>query len=394
MTNNLVIISLLTLVLNAHAIKMQAACDDGNSVTIGAVGDFLMHEPFQRKAENRQSFIPLWERWLPYTQGVDIMYGNLETPTAPGLDRQGKLVSIKDNKIRFDNIVYTSYALFNLHPQLNDDIKKSGWDIVSTANNHALDRGDKGIEKTIDELNRAGLNYVGTRKKDGNFETEGYRVIEKNGISTAWIACTAIYNIADPNNLMVGCEKNASFILGLINHLKNKVDAVVVTPHWGDEMANVNNFQRRFGRQLVEAGATAVIGAHPHVLQPMEKVITQDGREALIAYSLGNFLGFHPHINQKTTMLLFVNLVKNGRGTFIRDVQYMPALIRNRTGNLNDVEILPINRKGQLIDAAELPIERGQNFGSAAITRLLTLFPEENMVEYGTKLDFMRACRR
>ncbi len=380
--------------LIANAFQMQAACERGPDITIGAVGDFLMHEPFQRKAENNQSFIPLWKKWLQYTQTVDIMYGNLETPTARGLDRQSKEVAgFDDSRVRFDNRVFTSYALFNLHPQLVDDIKESGWDIVSTANNHALDRGDRGVEKTIDELNRAGLSYIGTRKRSGSFENEGYRLIEKNGITTAWIACTAVYNSADPNNLLMGCEKNATLILNLVKQLKTKIDAIIVTPHWGDEMAPVNDFQRRFGRALVEAGATAVIGAHPHVLQPIERVVTQDGRETIIAYSMGNFLGFHPHINQKTTAMLFVNLVKTSSGTKIRDIQYMPALIRNRTGNLNDVEVLPINRNGQLIDSKELPSERGQNYGELAIKRMLSLFPAENMVEYGAQLDFARMCR-
>jgi hypothetical protein len=396
MKNILIFFLALYLTKSAQAteLKMQAACDNGQSITIGAVGDFLMHEPFQRKAANYHSFIPLWKKWLPYTQGSDIMYGNLETPTAPGLDRQGHETSEPNSAVRFDNVIYTSYELFNLHPQLVSDIKKSGWSIVSTANNHALDRGDRGVEKTIDELNRAGLTYVGTRKKDGNFENEGYRIIEKNGISTAWIACTAIYNIRDTNNLLLGCEKNAALILNLIKSLKNKVDAIIVTPHWGEEMADVNAFQKRFGHELVEAGATAVIGAHPHVLQPLEKVITRDGRETIIAYSMGNFLGFHPHINQKATMMLFVNLVKTAGITKIRDVQYMPALIRNRTGDLNDVQVLPINRNGQLIGENEVAAERGQNYGQAAIKRMLSLFPEENLVEFGTTLNFKRGCHQ
>lgn len=384
-----------SLITYAGDLKMEASCEEGQSLTIGAVGDFLMHEPFQRKAERQKSFIPLWKKWLPYIQKADIMYGNLETPVAPNLDRQGREVPDKGGGVRFDNIVYTSYELFNLHPQLVDDIKSSGWTIVSTANNHALDRGNLGIEKTIDELRRAGLTYVGSRKESESFETEGYRIIEKNGISTAWIACTAIYNVRDTKNLILGCEKNAEFIFGLIKYLKNKVDAVIVTPHWGEEMAKVNSFQKRFGRELVEAGALAVIGAHPHVLQPMEKIITKDGRSTVIAYSLGNFLGFHPHIDQKTTMMLFLNLVKNRAGfTKIRSVQYMPALIRNRTGDLNDVQLLPIDKSGQLVGEKEVASERGQNFGQAAMRRMYSLFPEENLVEFGSALDFKRECPR
>lgn len=377
---------------SAHAdLQLNAACEKGASLTIGAVGDFLMHEPFQRKAEFHGSFIPLWQKWLPYTESVDIMYGNLETPIAPGLNRQGRETT-DSGGVRFDNTIYTSYELFNVHPQLLSDIKKSGFDIVSTANNHSLDRGERGVEKTIDELRKIGLTYVGTRKKNEKFEDEAYRIIERNGITTAWIACTAVYNIADPNNLMLGCEKNASYIYELIGYLKQKVDAVIVTPHWGEEMAAANEYQKRFARNVLEAGALAVIGAHPHVLQHIEKITTRDGRETVVAYSLGNFLGFHPSILQKTTMMLFMNLVKNASGTKIRDVQYMPAFIRNRTGNLKDVEVLPIDRNGKLINETELKSEAEQNLGAQAIRRILSIFSEDHLVEYGSRLDFSRMC--
>lgn len=378
----------------AESFNFQAACEKGDSVTVGGVGDFLMHEPFQRHAEFRSSFSPLWKSWLPYTQSADIMYGNLETPTAPGMDRSGRIVENGAGRLRFDNIVYTSYPTFNVHTQILKDIKDSGFDIVSTANNHALDRGDLGLEKTIIELKSAGLNYVGTRLKSENFDTESYRVIEKNGIKTAWIACTAVYNSADKNNLMLGCEKNGEYIYALIKSLSAKYDAVIVTPHWGDEMAGVNDFQRRFAKNVINAGALAIIGAHPHVLQPVEKMTTPDGRDAIVAYSMGNFLGFHPHILQKTTMMIFINFVKTAGVTKIRDVQFMPGLIRNRTGDYKDVQVLPIDKSGQYIGEKELRIEMGQNFGAQAIKRITSLVPVEHVVEHGKTLDFTRMCSK
>ena len=367
-------------------------CANGVSATIGAVGDFLMHDPLQKKAGHYKTFKLSWQKWLPYTQAVDIMYGNLETPVAPGLNRKGQEVP-DTGEVRFDNLIYTSYALFNLHPQLLKDIKDSGWDIVSTANNHSLDRGVKGVEKTIDELNKVNLTYVGTRKQNEDTDDMFYRIIEENGISTAWIACTAVYNISDPQNAVLGCQKDESYILDLIKYLKNKVDAVIVTPHWGDEMSEVNSYQKQLARKLIEAGALAVIGAHPHVLQKMEKYISSDGRETLIAYSLGNFLSFHPSILQKTTVMLFVNLVKEGSSTKIQGVLYMPAVMRNRTGDFKDVELLPINQNGQLIDAKELPSEIGKNYASQAINRIFSLYPKANLIEHGASLDFSRFCQ-
>jgi poly-gamma-glutamate capsule biosynthesis protein CapA/YwtB (metallophosphatase superfamily) len=286
-----------------------------------------------------------------------------------------------DPGLVFDRNIYTSYPLFNVHPQLVSDIKKSGFDIVSTANNHALDRGSRGVDLTINELDRAGLTYVGTKKKDSDNEDDFYRIItSKQGVTTAWVACTVLHGNADKYQQVLSCQRDREYMLKLVSYLKNKVDAVIVTPHWGDEFTSQpNDFQKRLGRELLEAGALAVLGAHPHVLQPMEKYITRDKRETFIIYSLANFVSFQETVEKKATLVLFFNIVKTNSGARLQGVTFMPAYMLNRTGNFNDVEIKPIPRDG--------------SYGAEGLNHILTLFSEKNMVFYDEDIDFGRYCQ-
>jgi hypothetical protein len=110
------------------------------------------------------------------------------------------------------------------------------------------------------------------------------------------------------------------------------VAAVIVTPHWGIQYSDTPiDTQRSFARQVLNAGATAVIGTHPHVLQPWEKYVTSDGRETFIIYSLGNFVSRHltTTLARRSTILLYLGLTRGVDGkAFVNGVRYMPLYTR------------------------------------------------------------------
>lgn len=356
-----------------RAILFDHACENGTKITLGAVGDFLMHQPFQVKAERQKTFQKIWSQWLPYMKGVDQMYGNLETPTAPGLTRGGGTAPDPGNK--FDNHVHTSYPEFNVHEGLLHDLMQSGIDVVSTANNHALDRGPRGVEGTIAELEKYGLPYTGTRRTNDK-QSDWSTSLTSKGVKVAWLACTLVLNSADKNKQVLHCQRDWETVQAAIRLLRKNSDAVIITPHWGDEgQTRQNNLQTKFGRAFLDAGATAVIGAHPHVVQPMEQYKTVDGREGFIIYSLGNFTTFNPAIVQKTTMFFTLGLTKNEYGTGINGVKYIPAFVKNRTGNSMDVEVQPIIEgrdpladKGLAILDSLMPAENELAFGEGIVT--------------------------
>lgn len=300
------------------------ACAEGDSIVIAAVGDVLIHTPLRIKG-NQLGYESLWEEAIPYLKRADIAYANLEGPIAPGQSEPGS---------RGRGNVYTAFPYFNYPPALASGLKNSGIDIVSTANNHALDRYSIGIDKTIETLDEVGLPFTGTRARNSN--RSFIYIVSKKNFKVAWISCTEHTNGIDDNYKQVlFCykKKDRKLILNTIQELKNQVDAIIVTPHWGEEYQHKpTEEQILFAHQVLNAGATAVIGSHPHVLQPMQKYITPDGRNTFIMYSLGNFVSFQGSADKRSTVILLLGLTKTEHGTIINGVRFVPMYMENRSG--------------------------------------------------------------
>lgn len=308
-------------------------CAEPHHLVIAAVGDVLLHEPLQRKA-SQQGFVSLWQQALPILQSADITYGNVEGPLAHGVSKSGN--EVFDPGHRYDDNVYSSYPLFNYHPKLAAALASSGFDIVSTANNHALDRFALGVDRTIANLTAAGIKTIGTRARGS--DAPWYQVIQRRGFSIAWIACTEDTNgIKDKAQQILYCYRrdDRKRIVELVSSLSQRYDAVIVSPHWGVQyMHQPNQQQQRFAKDMLAHGALMVIGSHPHVLQPMVRQQDSRGRNGLIAYSLGNFVSYQGTPKNRATVILLIDLHKQDDGvTRISDVRYIPAYMRNRHGH-------------------------------------------------------------
>jgi hypothetical protein len=216
-------------------VRFSKACENGKRIVVSAVGDILLHSKLQKKASSEKSFIGLWDNFLPYFQNADIAYANLEGPTAFGVNRAGE--DVPDPGFNYDDVVYSSYPLFNYNPQLIRDLDASGFDVVSTANNHSLDRKQLGADRTIDALNDNMMAFTGTRKTtETSSDRPWYTTVSSEGVKTAWLACTYDTNgVPDIANQVLHCYKEAHHLemIRLIGELKKTHDAVIVTPHWG-----------------------------------------------------------------------------------------------------------------------------------------------------------------
>ena len=319
-------------------IDFEHACEPGARLTIAAVGDVLLHSRLQRQAvKDPRRFVSLWEPVSDLLRQADLAYANLEGPTAPGVIEGGYLA--EDPGFRFDEHVYTTYPRFNYHPHLIDDLVETGVDVVSVANNHILDRGSVGLDRTLDELDAAELAYTGARGSTWRRDPERARwhtVTTVGSWRVAWIACTFSTNgLPDRKEQVLFCYEDREELLESVRELAadETNDAVIVTPHWGWEYRNHHRRkQENLGRELAEAGATAVIGAHPHVIQPWEKWETQDGREVLIVYSLGNFVSNMAEVPERSSLLVYLGLTKLPSGqVVINGARHVPLwLYRDR----------------------------------------------------------------
>ena len=312
----------------------DAACEPGMTLTVAAVGDLLLQGPLQRQAYDADDgFISLWSGVADLLAAADVSYANLEGPTARGVNRAGH--DVPDPGRVFDGTVYADYPRFNYHPSLVEDLLETGIDVVSTSNNHSLDRRVLGIDRTIEALGSAGLPFTGTRRSRGAGTWQAYT--DSAGFRLAWIGCTYGTNgIPDDERQVRHCYADEGDILAQIAELKLEpgVDAVIVTPHWGIEYTHEPaDREIRLAHAFIDAGAVAVLGAHPHVVQPWERYVTAGGREGFIVYSLGNFVSDQSQLGRRSTILLYLGLKRLGTGEVVAyGARYVPLALDRSNG--------------------------------------------------------------
>ena len=181
--------------------------------------------------------------------------------------------------------------VFRAPPSAARRMASAGIDVASLGNNHAKDYGSSALVDTVDLLEAAGVVAVGAGATD--VEAYRYRVLHTVGdVSVAFVGVSMIIPWGFPagaDSPGIASARPPSRVVDSVREADGAADVVIALVHWGIERSTCpNKTQRDFARELLDAGADAVIGHHPHVLQPVEFA---DGK--LIAYSLGNFI-WHP----------------------------------------------------------------------------------------------------
>ena len=178
---------------------------------------------------------------------------------------------------------------FRVHPEKVKLMQEMGIDLVTLANNHALDYGCDAMLDTIDTLDRAGIRHVGAGKNLA--EARKPAIVELNGRTFAFIGATRVYPEADwaagtDSAGMFSAYDGGAQLAEEVKAAKQQADYVIAYVHWGIEREETpNEVQKSIAHRLVDAGADLVVGAHPHVLQGIEYY-----QGVPIAYSLGNFV--------------------------------------------------------------------------------------------------------
>ncbi|MBR7010759.1 MAG: CapA family protein [Oscillospiraceae bacterium] len=215
-----------------------------------------------------------------------------------------------------DNAAYPAVgAAETLNPvseQAVQAVAKAGVNALSMANNHSLDYGSRGLEHTLRELDRLGLQYAGAGE---NLPAAGsYRILESNGLRVGFVACSAINpNGAGPIDDYCLTTTAYSALYRNVLLAKQEADLVVVYVCWGDPDAiSVSAAQRKVAHQLIESGADIVVGTHPQVLQPVERY-----RDGWIFYSLGNLVSDENQRGERESVLVRLDLdAEQGSGSF------------------------------------------------------------------------------
>lgn len=209
---------------------------------------------------------------------------------------------------------------FRAKPSRVNLLKEMGVDIVSLANNHALDYGRYALADTFKTLDQAGINYIGAGRNMNRAKSPVYYTVGNKKI--AYVAASRVVYSGDwyatnTKSGMIGTYDPALFIKSIRKAAKNS-DYVVAFLHWGVERkSHPESYQRALARKYIDAGADLVVGCHPHVLQGFEYY-----KGKPIAYSLGNFWFNNAYQN---TGLLKLYLNKDGK----TKLQILPAKAQN-----------------------------------------------------------------
>jgi poly-gamma-glutamate synthesis protein (capsule biosynthesis protein) len=320
-------------------IAFEKPCADGTRVRVAAVGDVLLHDMFQKwAATQKEGFYASLEPVADIIRAADIAFANLEGPAAEGVASNGK--EVRAPATRYDKSVYRGYPMFNYHPSIVTDLKRAGFRVLQTANNHAMDRHALGADKTIDTIKAAGLAWTGTRHR-ANMSAPWYAItpvkVAGGTFNIAWLACSYGTNgVPDRAKQVLNCYEQRDEVLENIRTLAKRADvhAIFFTPHWGGEYQHKPDAkQNELAKEALEAGATGVIGTHPHVMQPLEKHVTKDGRETIISYSLGNFVSNQIGLPRLSSAILLLALGPDGKGKLqMASVGWIPLRMQVRNG--------------------------------------------------------------
>jgi poly-gamma-glutamate synthesis protein (capsule biosynthesis protein) len=310
--------------------------------TIVAVGDLMTHEPQvdSAKTASGYDFTGCFAPMAPRLSAADLAIGNFETVVA-GADRG-----------------YTGYPTFNAPDAYAEALVEAGFDILTTANNHNLDRGPTGLERTLDVLDGLGVQHTGTARTAE--EAGRLLVADVRGVKIAVIAYTYGMNgftAPSGKSWMVNVINQARMSADVKKARELGADLVIVSIHNGVEyQRQPSASQVAVEEAMVKAGADVVLGSHPHVIQPMTTVESTrpDGspRTAFIIHSLGNFMSSQRERYRDTGLMLQFVFEKNLRTevTALVSVEYVPVWVDDTDASGKEHRVLPIG--DVLADAA------------------------------------------
>ena len=269
------------------------------TVDFSATGDNLIHAKIYQQAAARAvgsaaySFDSCYEKMVPFYRGFDVNWINQET-------------------LCTDELAPSTYPCFSTPGDCARALYRAGFRVFSLANNHTYDKGAEGIAAT--------LRFWASMPEDvvitglWRSEEDPIPLQTVNGITIAYLSYTEHTNgIPRSSGMEAGVitTSQTELIERQVKRAAALADFVVVGAHWGMEDSHtVTDGQRALAQKLADWGADVIVGTHPHVLQNAEWLTAADGRQAFVAYSLGNFLSTQSKPDQLVGAVLTLRLQK------------------------------------------------------------------------------------
>ncbi|HPM89980.1 MAG TPA: CapA family protein [Tenuifilaceae bacterium] len=310
--------------------KSQEA--DSSSLTLLFVGDVMGHSPQISSALNpltgEYEYDSVFTRMKGVFSMADFTIANLE--------------------VTLGGEPYTGYPQFSSPDALVDGLINAGVNVLVTANNHSADRGAKGIQRTVETLDRKGIIHTGTFSDSSDRLKNNPLILEKNGMRIALLNYTYGTNgLPVPAPCIVNKIDTLVIIRDIAMTRLMNADEIVVFIHWGNEYERYPSAaQVAMANFLNRQGVRIVIGSHPHVVQPMEATLDTDSTTGrIVVYSLGNFVSNQRRRYCDGGALAAVKLVKKSTGkSEITAAGFLPVWVHTpSTASHKTFQVLPVS---------------------------------------------------
>jgi len=356
-------VAFFTIGINAIA---QSKPGDSKSIKLLFVGDIMGHGPQVKSAYDASTksynYNPCFEYVKPIIEKADLAIGNLEV-TLPGKPP------------------YRGYPMFRSPDALGKAVKNAGFDVIVTSNNHSNDGGINGINHTIDVLRDLNIHQTGTFKNEKDYKVLYPLIVYKNGFKLAFLNYTYDTNgLPTPKPAVVNLIDEELIQKDIKAAQELQPDGIIVVMHWGLEyQLNESPVQKDLSQKIFKWGADLVIGAHPHVVQPIKESFEPqaDGslKKQVTVYSMGNFISNQQKKNTDGGIMFEIELHKkaNENQITLGEHSFIPVwrYVERKNGKVT-YRALPISA---VEDAEENPLklsvsDRNKMTAFAKTTRL------------------------
>jgi poly-gamma-glutamate synthesis protein (capsule biosynthesis protein) len=297
--------------------KIEEIIDSTVTVSFSAVGDIMCHSTQYNYAyvgQDSFDFNPMFDVLRNYLSEKDILIGNLETVLAG------------------DTKSYSGYPFFNSPNSLAESLKKTGFDFLTTANNHANDQGFEGVKRTLEELRKINIVPLGTSSLDSN---RNYNYFVRKGLRFGMLSYTygtnyyakSLYPRKYVNHI------DTLKIRSDISELRKMgTEIIIVLFHFGEQyMKNISKYQKIVVEKTISYGADIILGSHPHIVQQFEQYETKNAKldTGFVVYSLGNFVSNQRWRYSDGGIIFNFDITKNiyTDSVYVSDINYLPIWV-------------------------------------------------------------------
>ncbi len=280
-----------------------------DSAEIVFAGDAMQHQrqiDAARQKDGSLDYGTYFTALRPYIESADFAVVNLETPLG--------------------GAPYSGYPMFCAHDNYVDALTEAGFDLMLSANNHILDRRDRGVRRTIRTFEDKGVPWLGVYRNRAHRDSVLPMIRDINGFKIGFLNYTYGTNgISKTSDIEIDYIDRALIASDVRKAREKGAELIAVCIHWGEEYKLLpNTAQKSLAKYLRDLGVELIIGGHPHVIQPMElRLNEKTGRPCLTVYSLGNFISAMRTTDTRGGAMARIKLARDIFGrAYVREATY------------------------------------------------------------------------